>query len=196
MSLKSRLARVRAQSESGISLIELLLAIAITTILVVPLVGAIFFGLRTTDATQTRLQQSNKADTLAALFTPDVQSSATALTGVSEDPTTCGSSATTVDLLLTLQPGVSSISYYHVTTGTAPNTTTILYRRTCQTGVASVRIPVTQSFTTPPSASVTNPFSILACGQSCTAVQVSLTQQDSSGKNVYPTNLQATLRVN
>ena len=88
MSLKSRLARMRAQSESGISLIELLLAIGITTILVVPLVGAIFFGLRTTDATQTRLQQSDKADTLAALFTPDVQSSATALTGVSEDPTT------------------------------------------------------------------------------------------------------------
>jgi hypothetical protein len=31
---------------------------------------------------------------------------------------------------------------------------------------------------------------------SYTAVQVSLTQQDANGKNTYPTNILATLRVN
>jgi Tfp pilus assembly protein PilV len=193
--------RARSRSELGVSLIELLLAITITTILVVPLGGAIFFGLRTTDATQTRLQQSNKADSLAALFGPDVQSAATAATGVPEDPAACGGTATTVDLLLTLQPGVSSISYYRVTSGTAPNTTTILYRRTCNAGSATAGIPVTQAFTTPPSSTTNNPFGVVVCGINgstpyCWSVQVALTQQDANRMYPYATNLQATLRVN
>jgi hypothetical protein len=181
-----------------VSLVELLLAISITTIIMVPIGGAIWFGLRTTGDTQTRLAQSNKADSFAALFVPDVQS--TALSGATspgqESATVCGNSATTVDLLLTQQPGVSSVSYYRVTTGTGANRTTTIYRRTCNTGVASVGIPVTGNFATPPAPTPGNPFSVLACGQDCTAVQVLLTQQDTNGKNSYPTNIQATLRVN
>jgi hypothetical protein len=177
--------------------VELLLAISITTIIMVPIGGAIWFGLRTTGDTQTRLSQSNKADSLAALFVPDVQS--TAFSGATspgqELATVCGNSAMAVDLLLTQQPGVSSVSYYRVTSGAGANKTTTLYRRTCNAGVASVGIPVTGNFATPPSATPGNPFSVLMPG-SYTAVQVSLTQQDANGKNPYPTNILATLRVN
>src|SRR5260221_10372727 len=131
MRFGSRCGGGRFHSERGVSLIELLIALSITTIIMVPLGGAIFFGLRTTGDTQTRLQESNRADSFAALFVPDVQSAAVAATGVPEAAAVCGNTATTVDLLLTTQPGVSSISYYRVTTGVAPNTTTVLYRRSC-----------------------------------------------------------------
>ena len=66
------------------SLVELLIAISITTIIMVPLVGAIYFGFRTTNDTQTRLSESGKAGLMDSFFVPDVQNAVTIQKNVSE----------------------------------------------------------------------------------------------------------------
>lgn len=69
----------RARSEAGFTLVELLLAVAILGIVIVPLTGAIIVGLRTMDQTSHRYAASNDAQVLTRYLPPDVQSANTGI---------------------------------------------------------------------------------------------------------------------
>lgn len=62
--------------ERGITLIELLVATAITAVLMTVIAGAMVTGLRTTDATRETVQETQDAQIVSAEFTADVQSAA------------------------------------------------------------------------------------------------------------------------
>lgn len=183
--------RERADREDGISLIELVLAITITSILLVPLGYAFYFGLHSTNDTQTRLIESNKATVLASLFSADVQNAIGAQLNQS-DAAACGvASAQTANLLLTLSDG-STVSYYVVPGGGAnPGS---LWRRPCNNGTPLAQIRVISSL------AATQPVpNLFSCDTpACTGfniVNASVKQQDAAGANVYITNLQASRRV-
>lgn len=176
--------------DDGLSLIELLLAITITTILLVPLGYAFYFGMRGTSDTQTRLLQSNKATVLASFFVPDVQNAIGAQLGQS-DAATCGAAAAkTANLLLTLADG-TTVSYYVVPGGGgSPGS---LWRRPCNGAPqAQIRLISSLAATQP----VPNVFSCDTAGCSgFNIVNATVRQQDAAGGNVYATNLQASRRV-
>jgi prepilin-type N-terminal cleavage/methylation domain-containing protein len=67
------LRRIR-RDESGLTLIELLLAIVLLSIIIVPLAGALISFFRNTNATTNRLTESHDEQIAAAYFAQDVQS--------------------------------------------------------------------------------------------------------------------------
>ena len=180
----------RLRCDSGVSLVELLIAITITTIITVPLVGAIYFGFRTTGDTQTRLVESGKAGLMSSYFVADVQNAVTIQKNVSETAAACGTPrAAPVNLLITAADG-SSVSYYRGSL--AGENTSYLYRRTCIFGTALAQPVIlglagTPTFNCRPTTDcVTQPW---------TSITAQLTQQDANGKNQYATTIQAAKRV-
>ncbi len=69
--------------DGGVTLVELLVVIALMGIVVPALTGAVFLGLRTTDATVASLSDSRNRQILPSLFTRDVQSAGTVDTDAS-----------------------------------------------------------------------------------------------------------------
>jgi hypothetical protein len=140
----------RLQGERGISLIELLIAISITGVLLVPIGAAIYFGFHTTGATQNRVAETSGANLMASYFVPDVQTAIGAATNAPESPI-CGSLGGTVDLVLTgpdENPSASvSVSYYRGTGARAG----YLYRRTCANGAVTSLARVASHVAQPPS---------------------------------------------
>lgn len=61
--------------EAGVTLVELIVAIAISAIIIGAITNAIFVGFRTTDKTTTRLSESHDTQLVATYFPPDVSSS-------------------------------------------------------------------------------------------------------------------------
>lgn len=77
----------RARDERGFTLAELLVAVSILGVIMVPLCGSIIVGLRTTSDSQQRLMEARGAQLTANYFPFDV-ASATKI--VPRDPTPCG----------------------------------------------------------------------------------------------------------
>jgi prepilin-type N-terminal cleavage/methylation domain-containing protein len=73
----------RVRSDAGLTLVEMLVAIAILGVIMVPLASGIFVGLRATSSTTNRLVSSMDAQRLSVYFPPDVQSSNTGSTSFS-----------------------------------------------------------------------------------------------------------------
>jgi len=208
---RNRIGRgVRFNDETGISIIELLIAMIITTIISAALVGSIYFGFRATSTTETHLAQSAKANILASYFAQDVQNATGVGKSVNEAASACGSGATQVALLLTQDtatPSLSSISYYTATVNNSLN----LYRRTCNAGVPSTPIMVAKGLKddqTPAKVWLTvtcAPFDPLsgACVNSnpsngipdWVSVTLAIAQHDSKGQSPYPTTVIGTKRV-
>jgi prepilin-type N-terminal cleavage/methylation domain-containing protein len=80
----------RARSEAGFTLVELLAAVAILGVVILPLTGGIILGLRTMDQTSHRYAGSNDAQVLTRYLPPDVQSANTG--AVSSLPACAGTS--------------------------------------------------------------------------------------------------------
>jgi len=180
----------RARGDRGVSLIELLLAVSITTIIVVPLVGAIYFGFRTTGDTQARLYESGKAGLLDSYFVPDVQNGVSLAKNANETAAACGTPRGAPVLLLITAADGSSVSYYRGSL-TGENTN-YLYRRTCAAGTASAEPVITDLASTP----TFNCRPTTDCvTQTWTSITAVVTQQDANGKNQYATTIQAAKRV-
>jgi type II secretory pathway pseudopilin PulG len=203
----SKLRRFRSSQfadERGISLIELLIAITITTIISGALVGSIYFGFRATSTTQTQLTQSAKANVLASYFVEDAQNATGVGKNVTESTAACGSGATPVAVLFTndtTTPSQSSVSYYTATVNNSLN----VYRRTCDGGTPRAPSLVIKGLRPNTLTLTCTPFNPAtgACVNSnpsngipdWTSVTISLIQQDASGKNPYAVTLVGSKRV-
>lgn len=180
----------RLRGEQGVSLVELLIAITITGIIVVPLVGAIFFGFRTTNDTQTRLIESGKAGILNSFFVPDVDNAVTIQKNVSEPAASCGTPRTQpVNLLLTAADG-STVSYYRGSATIAGENTAYLYRKACAGGNVSA-IPMINNLASTPTFNCRPTIDCVT--QSWTSITGVVTQADTHGN--YATTIQASKRV-
>ena len=178
----------RCRGESGVSLIELIIAIAITGVIMAPIGAAIYFGFRTTGDTQQVVSESTSANVMASYFTADVQGAIAAAKSTS-DTISCGAAAGAADLVLTtVATPTTTISYYR---GTGANAS-VLYRRTCAngalTGVARVATSLsgTPTFSCDTSADCSTFRSITA----------SMLQQNATGQDPYQTVVTATKRGN
>jgi prepilin-type N-terminal cleavage/methylation domain-containing protein len=77
----------RASVEAGFTLIELMVAITITGIILVPIAAGLFVGLRTSDETSNRLAASNDAQLLSLWLPPDLHSAGNQASDVVATPT-------------------------------------------------------------------------------------------------------------
>jgi hypothetical protein len=189
----------RARREEGVSLVELLIGISITVIIVVPLVGAIYFGFRTTNDTQTRLFESGKAGLMSSFFVPDVDNAVTAQKNAMETAAACGTPRSApVNLLLTAADG-TSVSYYRGSATVAGENTKYLYRKACAAGASSVQPVIVSLAPTLPSNGANPTFNCAPTTDCVTlpwkSVSVQLSQQDANAKNQYTTTIQAAKRV-
>jgi hypothetical protein len=179
---------LRRRGEEGVTLQDVLIAMAITGILMGTLTATMFTSWRTLGNTETRFSQSSGATVLASYFAPDVQNAVTV--GVNTAETGACPSPRTVDLLLTTAAdGSSSVSYFR---GTGPSAS-VLYRRTCDGGVATPPQRLVRSLAVPP---------VFACSPDCgitwnavtaTVVQNDPTDPTNVGKR-YTTNVEGTRR--
>jgi hypothetical protein len=174
----------RGRGEAGISLVELLIAMTLTSILLVPITAAIYFGVRTTGDTVTRVGLSDSMNVLSAYFVPDVQQAQSASTNVS-DSDACGGGGSTVELLLTtgVEPS-TSISYVR---GAGANANT-LYRRLCAGGAVTSVARISRSL------NGTLDFHPDVPGPSFTSVTATLTQASPTGGDTYQSRVEAARR--
>jgi Tfp pilus assembly protein PilV len=169
----------RCRGEAGVSLIELIIAMALTSVLLVPLGAGFYFSLHATADTQSQLTQSNRATLLSSYFGADVQGANAATTGTAESTSVCGATVVTADLLLSTPSG-TSISYSRGS-GALANVWT---RRTCGGGTVTSSLPVVKDLAAAPA---------VACPLTPDCA-VTLTQTDPSGHGSYTTSLQASRR--
>jgi hypothetical protein len=176
----------RGRGEAGVSLIELLIAISITTIILVPIGMAIYFGFQATGTTQTRIQETDSANVLASYFVPDVQGSVAIAKGAS-DGVACGGAGQTANIVITtLASPTTTVSYYR---GTGANAS-VLYRRTCSNGAVTATARVLRNISGDPS---------FTCDLAvdCSAfrsVSLSVLQANAAAKEQYQTRLTASKR--
>lgn len=81
----------RARSEAGVTLVELIVAIAIGGIIMAALSNALIVGFRTTDQTRIRLAESHDTQLVANYFSSDVASTRAADISLLDVPAPCGS---------------------------------------------------------------------------------------------------------
>jgi hypothetical protein len=182
------------RGEEGLTLNELLIAMLITTIIMVPLVGAMFTTMHVLVGTESRIDESNSATLLGSYFGPDVQNAVTVTnSGAVESTAVCGSSAMAVDLLMTTsQPGdtpQASVSYYHAGA--------FLFRRTCSGGTAGPVERLVHNLSGAPAFSCGDSAGApIACSAAWQMVKGSVTQLDPQKTNApYTTNVQASKRL-
>jgi prepilin-type N-terminal cleavage/methylation domain-containing protein len=121
----------RCGDDAGFTLVELLVAIAILGIIIVPLAETIIVGLRTTTGAQQRLTESRGVLISAAFFANDVQSAdPTGLTVGSS--ARCGAGNAVVTMQWANDVSNSNIAAYVIATD--PSGTLLLQRRFCQNG--------------------------------------------------------------
>jgi prepilin-type N-terminal cleavage/methylation domain-containing protein len=187
------IARVRrCRGESGVSLIELIIAIAITGVILAPIGAAIYFGFRTTGDTQQMVSESSSANVMASYFTADGQGAIAAAKSTS-DTISCGPAAGAADLVLTMVASpTTTISYYR---GTGANAT-VLYRRTCSNGALTGVTRVATSLSgTPDFACFINGTPVADCSN-FRSITASMLQQTAAGQSPYQTVVTATRRGN
>jgi hypothetical protein len=179
---------VKRRGEEGVTLQDILIAMAITGILMFTLVGIIFSAFHTLGGAEAHITQSNGATLVASWFGPDVQNTVSVATNVTEG-SNCPSPRV-VDLLLTTSTdGSSTISYYR---GTGVNAST-MYRRTCTGGTASAPARMVRLLAAAPSFTCSP-----ACDATWQTITGTITQNDprdptNVGKQ-YVTNIEGTRR--
>ncbi|HEX4492837.1 MAG TPA: hypothetical protein VH914_16645 [Acidimicrobiia bacterium] len=183
----------RRRGEEGLTLNELLIAMLITGLIMVPLVSAMFTTVHSMVGTENRIDESNSAALFASYFTPDVQNAVTVAPTTTESTAVCGASARAVDLLVTTsQPGdatQTSVSYYH--------SGVLFLRRTCSGGTVTGAARVAYNLSGAPLFSCADATGVaLPCSGAWQMVKGSITQSNATtAGSTYTTNVQATKRL-
>jgi hypothetical protein len=107
-----------------------MMAIAITGIIIGPIGGAVFLGLRTADETSNRYASSNDAQTLSVWLPPDVQSAGNQVGDVVTSGNTECSGVTNVLRLKWRETQGSTTNTYVAAYATGLNANTGIYRLT------------------------------------------------------------------
>lgn len=142
--------------DDGFTLVELLVATAISGLLAVVIAAAFTVGVQTTSAANARLTASRGAPMVTSYFPPDVQSSAT----VTVYSTPCTSAV----------PNVATFSWVDLDSAGAATTKTVLY--TCQLNGATtdlVRRYTAGSTTTSAVAAFDVSAATVTCTPNCAA---------------------------
>ena len=181
--------RDQRRGEEGITLSELLIAIVITGVIMVPIGDAIFVGLHTSGATQDRIQESVGTNLFSSYFGPDVHNTVSVHPDTVEPAGVCPSPVV-VDLLLITETGQSSISYYR---GSGLGDT-VLYRRTCVGGVASVPARLFRKVSTDPAERPVFTCTPSPCSTTWTSVNATVIQSDPNNPD-YTITARATRRI-
>lgn len=141
-------------SQSGISLLEVMITLAIVSAIAVPVTAWMMLGFRASDASERRLEDSNSTNIVEAFFTRDVQNAAAIAPGGPDCPggegavATPGATGTVLFTVLgtagpistpdgapsTSAPEATRVIYTTLTEGTPPRTA--LYRRSCKASPA------------------------------------------------------------
>jgi hypothetical protein len=176
----------RANDEHGMTVAELMVAVMLTAVVMIPLASGIFLALRTSQTSEGRIEESSSANVLASYFGTDVQNAVSVGVNVNEATGACGGAAMNVGLLLTTQTDQSSIAYYR---GSGANGTD-LYRRTCTGGSVTSTVRVLHNLSSAPN---------FACAPSCDSnwqsVTATVTQQKALDAGGYATTVSGTRRV-
>jgi hypothetical protein len=185
---------MKRRGEEGLTLNELLIAMLITTIIVVPLAGVMYTSVHTMVSTQNRIDESNGASFLSSYFGPDVQNAVSIATGAGtvESSAACGATARAVDLLVTTTQ--MTISYYHDPSGPTAH---VLYRRTCTGGVPALPVRLLRNLSGAPTFTCldVNGLPLGACTL-WQGLSGSVTQADAQNPgSSYTVRVQATKRV-
>jgi prepilin-type N-terminal cleavage/methylation domain-containing protein len=124
-----------SRRDDGFTLVELLVAVAITAMIIPVLTGALVVGWRTTDATIARIADTRDRQLVPSLFTRDVMSSQTfATTG-----TACTQAGDTLIVRLTMaQPADATTPPVARTVAWVLTSGLTLDRRWCPTGTSVV----------------------------------------------------------
>lgn len=99
------------RDDAGFTLVELLAAVAILGIVILPLTGGIILGLRTMNSTTNRYSSSNDAQVLSRYLPPDVQSSSTGKINTATDAC-AGTSNRKLQLTRTAEGGQRTVMYW------------------------------------------------------------------------------------
>lgn len=121
--------RRRRHDERGFTLPELLVAVTVLGIIIVPLTASIIVGMRTTGSAQQRLIEARGEQLTAAYFPSDVASSDTIVRG---DSAPCGGTGPAVVASFDWaddHSATNEISYV------VPAGSTDMYRKSCQGGI-------------------------------------------------------------
>jgi prepilin-type N-terminal cleavage/methylation domain-containing protein len=161
--------RARVTDESGFTLPELMVAIVILGIIIVPLTSAIIVGLLTTSDAQTRLTESQNAVISSAFWAGDVQSADGTVATNGGPPCGDGTGVITVAKFGWADDiSPSNVAYYFIKTSAAAN---VLYRRFCRGSTQ-----ISQGTIAPELTTASNPA--VVCTPSCvkpTSVRVTMT---------------------
>jgi prepilin-type N-terminal cleavage/methylation domain-containing protein len=148
----------RLDEESGFTLVELMIAIAVLGVIMVALGSAFSFGLITMNDTSNRLSGSNDAQLLAVFLPPDVESATAAVASASGAGITCtGASSPVLQLTdaatfnvvygVRLVSGAYQLERYVCTGGSVQSTTVVGRNLGSATALAPTRIPASGTLT-------------------------------------------------
>jgi prepilin-type N-terminal cleavage/methylation domain-containing protein len=152
-------------SETGFTLVELLVCIAILGIVFTVLTAALMIGFRSTNSANVKFDESNAAQFTALHFTPDVEGANSIV--VDSTTASCGGAA---ELKLTSTEGDRVVAY-----AVAGSPTLQLLRKVCSPASASPQVTVLAPV-------IANASAVVAsCTNSCTTATLSVTQPGAPG---------------
>jgi prepilin-type N-terminal cleavage/methylation domain-containing protein len=129
------------RADDGFTMVELILAIAITSIIILVIGNAAIIGWKTTNGTEERLAASNEAQIATSFFVSDVQSATTVVNNEATCPAPGGGSVLALKWTDS-DTGPTHVAGYAVQ-GTGSNRTLIRY--SCKDGVAQGTVPIVHS---------------------------------------------------
>jgi prepilin-type N-terminal cleavage/methylation domain-containing protein len=160
---RGRTATTRAQrgDESGFTLIELIIVVAVLPIIVGAMAAGLLSVISFTPTISNKLSDSGDAQALSTSFTKDVEGATMVTTAAaSTSPSACG---TGTQILGLQYPNGQWISYSLITQGAGPAAKQNLFRNDCQTGTPTLLSSVILSHNVVSTTGTGSPSATVTC---------------------------------
>lgn len=180
---------LRRRGDAGFTLVEMLVAVSLLSILMASVAGVSLVAMRTAGSAGTRLDDSNDLLRAATYFGDDVQGAQTVSVGTTPR---CGTDSSAVVEFLgqdftddsTFTTVTTVVSYVRRTVALPGGVRRELHRLTCSTSVGSPAYPLAATSDVPVVEQMSVAVPVVSCGTAgCAAAftEVNLTVQQSSG---------------